>query len=88
MSEPSEPFDGLLINGYGIYDRADQKRLRNYISSQIADALDDYLQSYMGREDATIFTDREVVEELIETINYLRDSMRKGWTWQIYIVLG
>lgn len=35
MSEEDMPFNGLIINGYGIYSKNDQKALNEYISLEL-----------------------------------------------------
>ena len=71
--------DHELRTGIDLGDEIDRESLKQSIKALITKEikqakvieLDEYIQWYMGRDDATIFTDRQVVEELLERINTL-----------------
>lgn len=69
-----EPFGGLIINGYGIYDKSDQKHLEEYISDQVAKARIDEIKRMREGMTFAHMTPSIYASERIQTILSEKDT--------------
>ncbi len=84
ITDEEEPFGGLVINHYGIYNKADQKALNAYILGEVMELIGDDLPtdmfgSWTRREDGTMIL---LSDEVIITNNLkaeLRNKAIKKW---------